>query len=110
LADYAPPSRLRIPLSLLCGLAVPPLGVIAWIALSGSRRSDYLRSNWVRTGLGIGVGSAFPLLIVGSGATLGLGSDPDPNPIGLGLLALAGGILGTVLMAVGIALASRRGP
>ncbi len=103
-----PPSKLRVSLTLLFGLVLPPLGVIAWIALSGSRRSDYLRSNWVRTGLGVGIGSALPLLIVGSAATLGVASDPNPNPIGLGLLALAGGILGTVLMAVGLVLASRR--
>jgi hypothetical protein len=105
-----PPSKLRIPLSLVFGVVAPPLGVIAWIALSGSRRSDYLRSNWVRTGLGVGIGSALPLLIVGSAANLGLGSDPNPNPVGLGLLALAGGILGTVLMAVGLVLADRRAP
>ena len=109
LANHNPPSRLRIPVAVLLGLAVPPLGLLAWIALSGSRRSDYLRSNWVRTGVAVGVGSALPLLAVGGAATFGLWPDPNPNPIGLGLLLFAGGGLGTILIAVGIARVSQRG-
>lgn len=96
-------------MAVLLGLAVPPLGLLAWIALSGSHRSDYLRSNWVRAGVGAGAGSALPLLTVGGAAALGLWPDPDPNPIGLGLLAFAGGGLATILIAVGITRVSRHG-
>jgi hypothetical protein len=104
-----PPSRLRIPVAVLLGLAVLPIGLLAWIALSGSRRSDYMRSNWVRAGFAVGVGGALPLLAVGGAAQLGLWPDPNPNPIGLGLLLFAGGGLGTILIGVGIALVDRRG-
>jgi hypothetical protein len=72
------------------------------MVLSGSHRGEYWRSTWVRAGLGLVGGSAVPLLIVGVAAALGLLSDPNPNPIGLGLLFLAGGIVGTVLAAVGV--------
>jgi hypothetical protein len=107
-ANHNPPSSLRIPVAVL-GLAVPPLGLLAWIALSGSHRSDYLGSAGVRTGLGIVVGGALPLLAVGGSAMVGLWPDPNPNPIGLGLLLFAGGGLGTILIAVGIALVSQHG-
>jgi hypothetical protein len=89
--------------SVLLGLTALPLGLLAWIALSGSRRSDYLRSKWVRAGFATGVLSALPLLVVGGAAALGLWPDPNPNPIGLGLLLVAGGGLATILIAVGIA-------
>jgi hypothetical protein len=102
------PSNLRIPAALLIGLAMPPLGLLAWIALSGSRRSDYLRSTWVRWGLAVGVGSALPLLAVVVTAAVGLWPDPNPNPIGLGLLMFAGGVLATILLGVGILLVSRQ--
>jgi len=82
-------------------LVVPPLGLLAWIALSGSQRSAYLRSGWVRWGLGIGIGGAVPLLVVGL-------ADPQSNPIGLGLLFLACGGLGTILLAVGVMIVARR--
>jgi hypothetical protein len=98
-----------MPLAILLGLAAPPLGLIAWMALSGSRRRDFLRSNWVRSGFAIGLGATLPLLAVGGAALLGLGSDPNPNPIGLGLLSLVGGILATALMTIGVVLVSRRG-
>jgi hypothetical protein len=100
--DHNPPSSLRIPLSVVLALALPPLGPLAWIALSGSRRSDYLRSAWVRAGFYTGGVSALPLLVVGVAAWLGLWPDPNPNPIGLGLLLFAGGTLATILIAVGI--------
>ena len=108
LGDHDPPSSLRIPAAILLGLTIPPLGLVAWIALSGSQRRDYLRSNWVRTGLAIGIGSALPLLAVAGAAALGLWPDPNPNPIGLGLLMFAGGVLATILIGVGIVLVSRR--
>lgn len=109
MADHNPPSNLRIPVTVLLGLTVPPLGLLAWIALSGSRRSDYLRSTWVRAGFAVGIASALPLLAVGGAATLGLWPDPNPNPIGLGLLLVAGGVLATIFIAIGIALVSKRG-
>ena len=89
-------------MAVLLGLAMPPLGLVAWIALSGSRRRDYLRSNWVRTGIAVGIGSAMPLLAVVVAASLGLWPDPNPNPIGLGLLLFAGGGLATILAGAGI--------
>lgn len=109
MANTNPPSSLRIPVAVLLGLAVPPLGLLAWIALSGSHGSDYLRSNWVRAGFAAGVVSALPLLVVGGASRLGLWPDPNPNPIGLGLLLFVGGGLATILIAVGIALVERRG-
>ena len=109
MTHHNPPSALRIPVAVLLGLAAPPLGLLAWIALSGSGRSDYLRSNWVRIGLAIAIGSALPLLAVVGAARMGLWPDPNPNPIGLGLLLVAGGGLGTILTAVGVALVSQRG-
>ena len=104
-----PPSRLRIPVTVLLALTMTPLALVSWIALSGSGRRDYLRSNWVRAGFALGVVSALPLLVVGGAAALGLWPDPNPNPIGFGLLLLVGGGVATILVAVGIALVSRRG-
>lgn len=101
------PSPLRLPLSILVGLAAPPLGLMTWIGLSGRERVRYFRSRWVRGGLAIGLASALPLLIVGFAAALGLTSDPNPNPIGLGLLFVAGGTLGTLLLAIGVVLVGR---
>ncbi len=108
-SDDNPPSSLRIPVAVLLGLVVPPLGLLVWIALSGSGRSNYLRSNWVRTGVAIGVGSALPLLTVVGAARVGLWPDSNPNPIGLGLLLFAGGGLATLLIAVGVVLVSKGG-
>ncbi len=107
--DDTPPSSWRIPLTILFALVAPPLGLVAWIALSGSQRRVYLRSGWVRWGFGIAIGSALPLLAVGIAGALGLTSDPNPNPIGLGLLFLAGAFIGTILVIIGIiAVANRR--
>jgi hypothetical protein len=89
-------------LSVLAGLVVPPLGLMLWIALSGSQRRQYLESNWVRTGFGLAVGSSLPLLAVVAAASAGLLSDPNPNPIGLGLLFLAGAAVGTMIAAIGV--------
>jgi hypothetical protein len=107
--DDNPPSSWRIPLTILFALLAPPLALVAWIGLSGSQRRLYLRSGWVRWGFGLAIGSALPLLVVAIAAALGLTSDPNPNPIGLGLLFLAGGLIGTILVAIGIiVVASRR--
>ena len=104
-----PPSPLRIPITVLLALTLPPFALLSWIALSGSRRRDYLRSNWVRAGFAVGVASALPLVAVIAAAAFGLWPDADPNPIGLGLLLLVGGGLATILVAVGIVLVGRRG-
>jgi len=107
MVDFTPPSPFRIPVAVLLGLAVPPLGLLAWIGLSGSRRRDYLQSKWVSWGFVLVVVSAAPLIFVAAAASLGLWPDPDPNPIGLGLLLVAGSGLGTVLAALGILSVSR---
>ncbi len=48
--------------------------------------SSYLRSWWVRAGLGLFVIGAGPLLTIIVLANIGLWPDPNPNPIGPGLL------------------------
>ena len=106
--DDNPPSPLRVPVTVVLGLTVLPLALPAWIALSGSRRSDYLRSNWVRAGIATAVVSPLPLLAVAGATALGLWPDPNPNPIGPGLLLLVGGGLAQALLAVGILLVSRQ--
>jgi hypothetical protein len=107
MVDFTPPSPFRIPVAVLLGLAVPPLGLLAWIGLSGSRRRDYLHSKWVYWGFLLVVLSAAPLIFVAAAASLGLWPDPNPNPIGLGLLLVAGSGLGTVLAALGVLSVSR---
>jgi hypothetical protein len=106
--DDNPPSSWRIPLTILFALVAPPLALVAWIALSGSQRRVYLSSGWVRWGFGLAIGSALPLLAVGIAAALGLTSDPNPNPIGLGLLFLAGALIGTILVVIGIIMVASR--
>ena len=108
MSDDVPPSSWRIPLTILFALVAPPLALVAWIGLSGSQRRVYLRSGWVRWGFGIAIGAALPLLAVGGAGMLGLTSDPNPNPIGLGLLFLAGAIIGTILVAIGIVVVAAR--
>ena len=46
--------------------------------------SEYLKSRWVKVGLGLLVVGATPLLIIVAAADLGLLR--DPNPVGPGLL------------------------
>jgi hypothetical protein len=48
--------------------------------------SRFLRSWWVRVGLGLFVIGAGPLLTIVVLAKIGLWPDPNPNPIGPGLL------------------------
>ena len=48
--------------------------------------NGYLRSWWVRVGLGLLVVGAGPLLTIIALAKIGLWPDPNPNPIGPGLL------------------------
>lgn len=90
----------NVPVLLLCVLA-PPLGLIAWVLGSEADRAVYLRSPWVRAGLGLLVLGSAPLLGIVALAKLGLWPDPDPNPIGPGLLFLFLGFLGTIALAVG---------
>jgi len=108
MTDSSPPSPLRTPVAVVLGLLAPPLGLFSWIAMSGARRADHLRSSWVRAGALVCAGSILPLLTVVVAARLGLWPDPNPNPIGLGLLLLVGGGLGTTLIAVGVVLVSQR--
>jgi hypothetical protein len=100
--DLPPPSPLRLPLSVVLGLAAPPLGLVAWILLSGSRRDLYLQSPWVRAGGAIFLAGAIPLLGVIVATFIGLWPDPNPNPVGLGFLFLAAGLLGCLLALVGV--------
>jgi hypothetical protein len=88
--------------SVLVGFVLPPLGLLLWIALSGSQRRVYLDSNWVRSGFGLAIGATLPLIAFIAAASLGLLSDPDPNPIGLGFLFLSGSAAGTIIAAVGV--------
>ena len=46
----------------------------------------YLRSWWVKVGVGLLVIGAGPLLFIIVAAAIGLCPDPNPNPIGPGLL------------------------
>jgi uncharacterized membrane protein YgdD (TMEM256/DUF423 family) len=100
--EHNPPSSLRLPVTALLLFVVPPLALLAWIALSGSHKAEYWRSTWVRSGLRLVAVAAVPLLLVVLAAASGLLADPNPNPIGLGLLFFAGGLVGTVLVAVGV--------
>jgi hypothetical protein len=47
---------------------------------------EYLRSRWVRVGLGLLIIGSGPLLGIIVAADLGFWPDPNPNPIGPGLL------------------------
>lgn len=97
-----PPSRLRPPVTVLLGITVPPLALLSWIAFSGSQRSDYLRSRWVRAGFVIAFVSALPLLAVAGAGWLEMYPGKEPNAIGLGLLMLIGACAATILVAIGI--------
>lgn len=97
-----PPSPLRWPLTIILGMLVPPLGLAAWIFLSGADRIVYLRSAWTKTGVGLLCLGVLPLLTISFISSLGLLPDPSPNPIGLGLFFLAVGMLGCCVIFVGI--------
>ena len=47
---------------------------------------EYLRSKWVRVGIGLLIVGAGPLVFIIGAAAVGLWPDPNPNPIGPGLL------------------------
>jgi hypothetical protein len=46
----------------------------------------YLRSAWVKVGLGLLILGTGPLVFIIVAAALGLWPDPNPNPVGPGLL------------------------
>jgi hypothetical protein len=48
--------------------------------------SEYLKSTWVKVGLGLLVVGSTPLLVIVVAAGLGLLRDPNPNPVGPGIL------------------------
>lgn len=48
--------------------------------------SAYLRSGWVKAGLGLLILGSGPLLFIVVAAAVGLWPDPNPNPVGPGLL------------------------
>ncbi|MCE9639742.1 MAG: hypothetical protein K8S22_06275 [Betaproteobacteria bacterium] len=100
--DSAPPSPMRIPVTVVLAVVATPLALVAWIALSGGQRPAYLRSAWIRAGIvTVAVGAA-PLLAVIAAAAVGIWPDPNPNPIGLGLLFLGAGVLACILTLIGI--------
>lgn len=97
-----PPSSLRLPVTALLAVTVPPLALAAWILLSGGQRSVYFRSMWIRAGATTFAVGTLPLLTVIVLAKVGLWPDPNPNPIGLGLLFVAAAVLACVLTLIGI--------
>ena len=101
-ADHSPASPLRLPVTVLLALLAPPLALAAWILLSGSARSDYFRSRWIRAGVVVLALGTLPLLAVVVAAGLGLTRDPNPNPVGLGVLFFFSGVVACVLIFIGI--------
>jgi hypothetical protein len=105
-----PPSALRLPLTAILAITVPPLALAAWILLSGGMRELYFRSGWIRAGAATLTVGALPLLTVIVLAKIGLWPDPNPNPIGLGLLFVSAAALASVLTLIGmIRVATRPG-
>ena len=68
---------------------------------------DYLRSWWVRIGLGLLVIGSGPLLTVVILANIGVWPDPNPNPIGLGLLCAFTMWPAIICVVVGVVLVRR---
>jgi hypothetical protein len=100
--DDQPPSSLRLPVTAILAITVPPLALAAWILLSGGQRSVYFSSMWIRAGAATIAAGTLPLLTVIVLAKVGLWPDPNPNPIGLGLLFVAAAVLACVLTLIGI--------
>jgi hypothetical protein len=98
----APPSPLRLPVTVILAITVPPLALAAWILLSGGMRSVYFSSSWIRKGAATLAAGILPLLTVIVLAKIGLWPDPNPNPVGLGLLFVAATALACVLTLIGI--------
>jgi hypothetical protein len=102
MSEQRRPSPWRLPVALLLAFTLPPLGIVAWILLSGDDRMIYWQSWYVRGGLAIAVLGALPLLFVGIAAELGLWPDPNPNPIGFGLLFVFSAVLGSLVALIGV--------
>jgi len=100
--DDRPPSALRLPVTAILAITVPPLALAAWILLSGGRREVYFRSRWIRAGAITIAAGTLPLLSVIVLAKVGLWPDLNPNPIGLGLLFVAAAVAASVLTLIGI--------
>jgi len=92
---YASRSWPNILVLLLC-VAVPPLGLLAWVLGNGQQRHDYLASAWVRVALVLAAVGTLPLVLFSI-----FTRDPNPNPIGLGLLFTACVLLATPCLAIG---------
>ena len=97
-----PPSPLRLPVTIAAALVIPPLAIVAWILLSGSERSAYLKSGWVRAGGALAVAGALPLVAIIVAAKIGLWPDPNPNPVGPGLFFLAAGLAACLCALIGM--------
>ncbi|MBM4198046.1 MAG: hypothetical protein FJ197_13350 [Gammaproteobacteria bacterium] len=97
--NATPPSRWRIPATVVLGICAWPLALPAWILLSGSGRAVYWSSRWVRWAAWIFVATTLPLLVVGLAG--------ESNPIGLGLLFVAGSAVASVMALVGVLTAHR---
>lgn len=102
MTEQQPPSPWRLPVVLLLAITLTPLAIVAWILLSGDRRTIYWQSWCVKGGLVIAVIGSLPLLVVGVAAKLGLWPDPNPNPIALGLLFVFSVALGSLVALFGV--------
>lgn len=69
---------------------------------------EYLRSTWVKVGLGLLVIGAGPLLFIIAAASLGLWPDPNPNPVGPGLLFALTSWPAIICIVVGVIRVRRR--
>ncbi len=98
----SPPSPLRLPVTAILIFVAPPLAPAAWILLSGSKRSVYFQSPWIRGGAAVFAAGTLPLLTVILLAAVHLWPDPNPNPVGLGLLFIVAAVLACVLLIIGI--------
>jgi hypothetical protein len=97
-----PPSSLRLPVTAILAITVPPLAPAGWILLSGGMREVYFRSRWIRAGAATLLAGILPLVTVIVLANVGLWTDANPNPVGLGLLFVAAAVLACVLTLIGI--------
>ena len=102
MTEQRPPSPWRLPVVLLLAITLTPLGIVAWILLSGDQRKIYWQSWCVKGGLLISVIGSLPLLAIGIAAALGLWPDPNPNPIGFGLLFVFSVALGSLMALFGV--------
>ena len=62
----------------------------------------YLRSLWVKVGVGLLIVGSAPLLFNAIAAAVGMWPDPNPNPIGPGLLCFFTFWPAVICIAVGV--------